>query len=63
MTTLTINENINLKTNNFATYEDLVNFILFDNLSLEIEELSYEESKFINSLNSFQELKNIANLV
>ncbi len=61
MTTITINEDIKLSVKNFNTYEDLVNFVIYDNTNLEIEKLTQEESSFIQSLESFKNFKQIAN--
>lgn len=63
MTTLTIKEDINLSLNYFNTYDELVKFVLYDNSVLEIEKLGKEEEKFIHSLGSFQDFKNIAHSI
>jgi len=60
MTTLTIKEDIKLSVKDFSTYDELVKFILYDNAIMEIEKISKEEEKFINSLDSFREFKNVA---
>lgn len=63
MTTITINEDIKLSTKDFNTYQDLVNFIIYDNTNLEIEDLTQEEINFIKSLDSFKNFRQIANLL
>ena len=63
MTTITINEDIKLSIKDFNTYEDLVNFIIYDNTNLEIESLNKEETTFIKSLDSFKKFKQIANSI
>jgi hypothetical protein len=60
MTTITIEEKIVLP-ETFATYQDLVDFVLYDNTHLTIEELNQDEKQFITRLSSFQEFKKIAN--
>ena len=60
MTTLTIKEEVKLSVKDFNTYDELVKYILYDNLVLEIEKLSKEEDKFINSLDSFRDFKSVA---
>ena len=61
MTTLTIKEDIKILKKDFNTYDDLVNFILYDNSILEIEKLDNNEIVFIEWLDSFKNFKEIAN--
>lgn len=63
MTTLTIKEDIKISKKDFNTYEDLVNFVLYDNSILELEKLSKEEVNFIDTLDSYNEFKNLANSI
>ena len=63
MTTITIKENIKLLNNSFDTYDNLVNFIIYNHIDLQIEELNQNEKKFINWLKSYKNFKNVANLV
>lgn len=60
MTTLTIKEDIKISKKDFNTYEDLVNFVLYDNSILELEKLSKDEVNFIDTLGSYNEFKNLA---
>jgi hypothetical protein len=61
MTTLTIKEDIKISKKDFNTYDDLVNFVLYDNSILEIEKLNINETSFIESLDSFKNFRDIAN--
>jgi hypothetical protein len=62
MTTLTINEDIDIKTD-YKTYDELVNFILYQNSVLEYENLDDNEVSFLESMDSFKKFKNIANSI
>ena len=63
MTTLTIKEDVNLSVRNFNTYDDLVQFVLNENSSIDFEYLSDEESNFLEGLESYKSFKDIANSV
>lgn len=63
MTTLTIKEDIKLSLQYFNTYDDLVKFVLYDNSVLEMKKLDRDEEKFIHSLDSFKDFKDIAHAI
>lgn len=63
MTTITIDQDIKLSVKNFTNYEELVSFIIYDNTNLEIENLNENETSFLNSLDSFQNFKQVANSI
>lgn len=60
MVTLTINEDIDIKTD-YKNYDELVNFILYQNCILEYENFESDEISFLESMDSFKKFKNVAN--
>ena len=61
MTTLTIQEDIDLSKTDFRTYDELVNFVIETNSKLNIEELTDDETKLVNESESFQKFKKVVN--
>lgn len=63
MTTITIQEDINLSKTIFSNYEELVNFIISSSSWIEIEVLTTDEKDKINNLKEYKDFKKTANSI